>query len=166
MYSYVFSIVQLNATILAAFVQVGVKEWMFTSIKDICSPDQKSHLTCPHNQVFFTASVIWLVLRLLALCPPADDMLQGSHRTKSSIRDRVHLPPATLCHYHWRVPASSILALAEAASRFLGEIHQHASHSQWRFFHPSCSRHQLLELVRDGLHLPICHQATELWVVE
>ncbi|KAH8115273.1 OPT oligopeptide transporter [Phellopilus nigrolimitatus] len=52
-------IVQATATILAAFVQVGVKEWMFANVKDICSPDQKSNLTCPHNQVFFTASAVW-----------------------------------------------------------------------------------------------------------
>jgi OPT family oligopeptide transporter len=51
--------VQSLATILAAFVQVGVKEWMFTNVKDICQPEQRSSLTCPHNQVFFTASAVW-----------------------------------------------------------------------------------------------------------
>ncbi|TFL07122.1 OPT oligopeptide transporter [Pterulicium gracile] len=52
-------LVQAVATILAAFVQVGVKQWMFDNIKDICEPDQASLLTCPHNQVFYTASAIW-----------------------------------------------------------------------------------------------------------
>ncbi|KIL55880.1 hypothetical protein M378DRAFT_188634 [Amanita muscaria Koide BX008] len=52
-------LVQLIATILAAFVQVGVKEWIFANVQDICSPHQASSLTCPHNQVFFTASAIW-----------------------------------------------------------------------------------------------------------
>ncbi|EIN06776.1 OPT oligopeptide transporter [Punctularia strigosozonata HHB-11173 SS5] len=52
-------IVQLVATVLAAFVQVGVKEWLFTNVPDICSPDQASSLTCPHNKVYFTASAIW-----------------------------------------------------------------------------------------------------------
>ncbi|EJD08117.1 OPT oligopeptide transporter [Fomitiporia mediterranea MF3/22] len=52
-------LVQSTATILAAFVQVGVKEWMFANVKDICSDNQKSSLTCPHNQVFFTASAVW-----------------------------------------------------------------------------------------------------------
>ena len=51
--------VQGVATIVAAFAQVGVKEWMFTNITDICTVNQKSSLTCPHNQVFFTASAIW-----------------------------------------------------------------------------------------------------------
>ncbi|PFH46867.1 hypothetical protein AMATHDRAFT_153607 [Amanita thiersii Skay4041] len=52
-------LVQLTATTLAAFVQVGVKTWIFANVDDICSPNQKSQLTCPHNQVFFTASAVW-----------------------------------------------------------------------------------------------------------
>lgn len=51
--------VQIVGTLVVAFVQVGVKEWMFSSIPDICSPNQKSDLTCPRNQVFFTASAVW-----------------------------------------------------------------------------------------------------------
>jgi OPT family oligopeptide transporter len=52
-------IVQLVATILAAFIQVGVKEWMFNNIHDICETHQPSRLTCPHNRTFYTASAIW-----------------------------------------------------------------------------------------------------------
>jgi len=52
-------IVQMIGTALAAFVQVGVKQWIFDNIPDICSRDQKFSLTCPHNQVFFTASAVW-----------------------------------------------------------------------------------------------------------
>ena len=47
---------------MAAFVQVGVKEWMFSNVQDICQPNQRSSLTCPHNQVFFTASAVWCVV--------------------------------------------------------------------------------------------------------
>lgn len=53
--------VQLISTILASFVQVGVKQWIFANVPDICQPDQKSQLTCPHNQVFYTASAVWWV---------------------------------------------------------------------------------------------------------
>ncbi|KAF8648518.1 hypothetical protein AX16_006224 [Volvariella volvacea WC 439] len=52
-------LVQLIATTMAAFVQVGVKEWIFNNVHDICQPDSTSQLTCPHNQVFFTASAVW-----------------------------------------------------------------------------------------------------------
>jgi OPT oligopeptide transporter protein len=55
-------IVQAVATVLAAFVQAGMKQWLFTRVPDICQPNQKSDLTCPHNQVFFTASAIWYAL--------------------------------------------------------------------------------------------------------
>ncbi|KAJ7286788.1 OPT oligopeptide transporter protein-domain-containing protein [Mycena rebaudengoi] len=43
-------LVQLVGTFLATFLQVGVKTWIFAN---------KSQLTCPHNQVFFTASAVW-----------------------------------------------------------------------------------------------------------
>ena len=52
-------LVQMIATTLAAFVQVGVKHWIFSNVPDICNRNQPSQLTCPHNQVFFTASAIW-----------------------------------------------------------------------------------------------------------
>lgn len=52
-------LVQLVSTVLAAFVQVGVKTWIFAHVPDICSEHQKSNLTCPHNQVFYTASAVW-----------------------------------------------------------------------------------------------------------
>ncbi|KAF5384567.1 hypothetical protein D9757_006480 [Collybiopsis confluens] len=52
-------LVQLISTILASFVQVGVKQWIFANVPDICKSGQKSQLTCPHNQVFFTASSVW-----------------------------------------------------------------------------------------------------------
>jgi OPT family small oligopeptide transporter len=52
-------LVQLVSTIVVAFVQSGVKAWIFSNVPDICSPTQSSHLTCPHNKVFFSASAIW-----------------------------------------------------------------------------------------------------------
>jgi len=52
-------IAQAVGTVMAAFVGVGVKHWMFDIIPDMCSIHQKDSLTCPHNQVFFTASAVW-----------------------------------------------------------------------------------------------------------
>ncbi|KII95597.1 hypothetical protein PLICRDRAFT_98128 [Plicaturopsis crispa FD-325 SS-3] len=51
--------VQAVATTLAAFVQVGTKTWIFSNVKDMCTTKQKNNLTCPHNQVYYTASAIW-----------------------------------------------------------------------------------------------------------
>jgi len=52
-------IAQIVGTIMSAFVSVGVKQWMFNNIHDICSDRQQDNLICPHNQVFFTASAVW-----------------------------------------------------------------------------------------------------------
>lgn len=35
---------------------------LFSNVKDICAIHQKDGLTCPHNSVFFSSSVIWCVL--------------------------------------------------------------------------------------------------------
>jgi hypothetical protein len=59
-------LVQMIATTLAGFIQVGVKHWIFTNVKDICDKNQPSKLTCPHNHVFFTASAIWCVVLYLS----------------------------------------------------------------------------------------------------
>ena len=68
-----YLLVQMVATILAAFVQVGVKEWIFKNVEGICQKNQPSQLTCPHNQVFFTASAVWCVdSKLSASLPWAD----------------------------------------------------------------------------------------------
>ena len=53
---------QSVATLLSGFIQVAVKEALFTSVTDICKDGQKSMLTCPHNRVFFSASAVWCVL--------------------------------------------------------------------------------------------------------
>lgn len=55
-------LVQFVGTLLASFVQIGVKQWMFNNIPDICTPEQPSFLTCPHNQVYFTASAVWGII--------------------------------------------------------------------------------------------------------
>ncbi|KAJ1307232.1 hypothetical protein OPQ81_001346 [Rhizoctonia solani] len=51
--------VQMVATFMSAFVQVGVKQWMFHNVKNICTDDQPQKLVCPHNRVYFTASAVW-----------------------------------------------------------------------------------------------------------
>ncbi|KDQ13233.1 hypothetical protein BOTBODRAFT_66951 [Botryobasidium botryosum FD-172 SS1] len=52
-------VAQAVATILASLTQVGVEEFLFANVPDICDIHQKNHLTCPHSNVYFTASVVW-----------------------------------------------------------------------------------------------------------
>lgn len=50
---------QVAATIVGAFVSIGVNAWQLNNIQDICQPDQSASFTCPGSHTFFTASVIW-----------------------------------------------------------------------------------------------------------
>ncbi|KAF9531386.1 small oligopeptide transporter [Crepidotus variabilis] len=50
---------QVIASIIAATVQLGVQEWMFSTIPHMCLRDQKDSFTCNATQVFGTASVLW-----------------------------------------------------------------------------------------------------------
>ncbi|GBE78395.1 Glutathione transporter 1 [Sparassis crispa] len=52
-------IVQLVGTLLTGFIQVGVQTWMFKSVPEICTPNQRDQLTCPYASVFFSASILW-----------------------------------------------------------------------------------------------------------
>ncbi|KAH9949501.1 oligopeptide transporter [Amylocystis lapponica] len=52
-------IAQLVATLVVPFIQLGVQQWMFHAIPDICTPGQKDLLTCPYSNVFYSASVLW-----------------------------------------------------------------------------------------------------------
>ncbi|KAF2395795.1 small oligopeptide transporter [Trichodelitschia bisporula] len=53
---------QLVASAWSCFVQVGVLQWAFANIPDICTRTQASKFTCPNGRVFFNASVIWGVI--------------------------------------------------------------------------------------------------------
>ena len=54
-------IAQLSAASITCFVQVGVKQLLFTTVADICGNKREDLLTCNNIKVFFTSSVIWCV---------------------------------------------------------------------------------------------------------
>lgn len=39
--------------------QIGVKEWIFEGVEDVCERGQPARLSCSHSQVFYTASIVW-----------------------------------------------------------------------------------------------------------
>jgi OPT family oligopeptide transporter len=53
---------QTITTIVVGTVQVGVQQWMFNNIDDLCDPEQADGLICASTEVFGTASVIWGVI--------------------------------------------------------------------------------------------------------
>ena len=50
---------QVVASVIPVFVSIGTQEWIFTSLPDICQPNQKDMFTCPGLLTFSTASLIW-----------------------------------------------------------------------------------------------------------
>ncbi|KAJ8518259.1 hypothetical protein ONZ45_g4645 [Pleurotus djamor] len=53
---------QVIATVVAGTVQLGVQQWMFSNIPDMCSRRQPSGFICPSTETFHTASVVWGVI--------------------------------------------------------------------------------------------------------
>ena len=49
---------QVAATIIAGTVQLGVQDWLFSNVEDLCSASQKDGFICPETTVFGTASII------------------------------------------------------------------------------------------------------------
>ena len=142
-------VAQMVATVLASFIQVGVKEWIFKNVPDICYPNQISHLTCPHNQVFFTASAVWWVvfffffwlMCLLQFFFYHHDF-QGSHWSNTSIRKRLRLSSPSLRHYSRDFHPNASLLLATALPHFMDPLRQHACHYCWSGSYATCYRHQ------------------------
>jgi OPT family small oligopeptide transporter len=50
---------QIIATVWSCFVQIGVMQWAFANIKNICARTNTQSFTCPNGRVFFNASIIW-----------------------------------------------------------------------------------------------------------
>jgi len=46
----------------SAFINIGVMNWVLGNVRDVCSPDQPDHFSCPGATVFFNASIIWGVI--------------------------------------------------------------------------------------------------------
>ncbi|KAK7041928.1 hypothetical protein VNI00_008910 [Paramarasmius palmivorus] len=51
--------VQVVAATISCFVTVGIQNWAFANIEDICTPQQKDGFVCPSENTFATASLIW-----------------------------------------------------------------------------------------------------------
>jgi len=153
---------------MACFVEVGVKDWMFNNVKDICAIHQKNDLVCPHNQVFFTASAVWcgtLCCREYIVVLTEILNLQGSHWADSTIRKRRIIPPATLRSHRWSDSSHSLLAMAAALPKFMDKICQHSRLFEWCWSYSSCHGNQLFVIFRGRVHIPIRYQEAEFRMV-
>ena len=51
--------VQMVATLVSSVTQVGVLNWMFANIRDICTPKAVNGFNCPIARVHFNGSILW-----------------------------------------------------------------------------------------------------------
>jgi OPT family oligopeptide transporter len=63
---------QLAATVIASFTQIGVLNWMLANIPAICTPEAPNGLTCPLARVHFNGSVLWGVIGPLRFFGPGE----------------------------------------------------------------------------------------------
>ncbi|KAL8711267.1 MAG: hypothetical protein Q9225_007145 [Loekoesia sp. 1 TL-2023] len=54
--------VQVIATLVSSFTQIGVLNWMFANIPSLCSPDAINGFSCPLARVHFNGSILWGVV--------------------------------------------------------------------------------------------------------
>ncbi|KAL8813922.1 MAG: hypothetical protein Q9223_006818 [Gallowayella weberi] len=54
--------VQMVATIVSSFTQIGVLNWMFANIPSLCQPDAINGFSCPLARVHFNGSILWGVV--------------------------------------------------------------------------------------------------------
>ena len=61
---------QMWATFVSTLVCTAILNYQMTRISDVCLPSQKDHFTCPGNNTFFTASVLWGTLGPMKMFGP------------------------------------------------------------------------------------------------
>ncbi|KAI4274893.1 MAG: hypothetical protein LQ337_003597 [Flavoplaca oasis] len=54
--------VQMFATLVSSFTQIGVLNWMFANIPSLCQPDAINGFSCPLARVHFNGSILWGVV--------------------------------------------------------------------------------------------------------
>lgn len=54
--------VQMVATVVSSMTQIGVLNWMFTHIPNICTPQALNGFNCPIARVHFNGSILWGVV--------------------------------------------------------------------------------------------------------
>ena len=53
---------QVIGTAWLCIVQIGVKQFMFSNVPNLCHPDEPHHFVCPNASTFFNSSLVWGVI--------------------------------------------------------------------------------------------------------
>ncbi|KAL3419861.1 OPT oligopeptide transporter [Phlyctema vagabunda] len=54
--------VQMAATVISSITQIGVLNWMFVNVPNICTPEAINGFVCPIARVHFNGSILWGVV--------------------------------------------------------------------------------------------------------
>ncbi|KAI4163989.1 MAG: hypothetical protein LQ342_002486 [Letrouitia transgressa] len=102
--------VQMIATLVSSFTQIGVLNWMFSHMPSLCNEDAINGFTCPLARVHFNGSILWGVVGPgrffgrgalyrpliyffpIGLIAPILVWLIGRKRTTTSIWRMINLP--------------------------------------------------------------------------
>lgn len=79
----------------------------------------------------------------------------GIGRTETPVWTRVDLLSVPIRHYHRRIFAIPLLAMAKMASQIQGQVHQHPNRLERRWIYSASNWHQLLFVVFVWIRLPI-----------
>ena len=102
--------VQMVATLISSITQIGVLNWMFNNIPNICTPEAINGFTCPIARVHFNGSILWGVVGpqrffgegalyrplvwafLLGFIAPIIIWLIGRRSSESSVWRKINFP--------------------------------------------------------------------------
>lgn len=102
--------VQMVATLVSSVTQIGVLNWMFYHVPNICTPEAINGFTCPIARVHFNGSILWGVVGprrffgegaiyrplvwafLVGFIAPVIIWLVGRRRVHGSVWRKINLP--------------------------------------------------------------------------
>ncbi|KAL9582916.1 MAG: hypothetical protein Q9212_003016 [Teloschistes hypoglaucus] len=117
--------VQMLATLVSSFTQVGALNWMFRNLPSLCEPDAINGFSCPLARVHFNGSILWGVVGpkrffghgalyrhlvwffLLGAIAPVIVFLIGRRRPRNSFWRKINLP-VLFGSLSWIPPATGL----------------------------------------------------------
>ncbi|KAJ8067900.1 hypothetical protein OCU04_003485 [Sclerotinia nivalis] len=139
--------VQMAATIVSSITQIGVLNWMFANVPNICTPQAINGFVCPLARVHFNGSILWGVVgpgqffgpdatyRALVWCFPIGAVAPiilwlYSRNKKHSIVRKINLP-VLFGSLSWIPPATGLNFSVWALVCYLFNYVIKRRHSAW-----------------------------------
>ena len=89
----------------------------------------------------------------------------GCRWTRAAVRQRLEVSCRVVRLALWSAASDPDLAVATQVPAVQTQVHQYPGHRERRQHVAACYRHQLLELVRGRVYLPVCDPQEAFWYV-